>query len=332
MAARRLKVAGVGGVPATGATSVVLNVTVTGTTKPGHVPNTAESNHASQVNFAAGQTTSNLVVVPVVNGTVDLMASTAGTVDLVADVAGYYAQDTGGAGFRPLTPTRFTDTRSGLGVPRAKVGSGSTARLQVTGVKGVPASGVSAVVMNVTATNASHSMVITAYPDGTPRPGTSNLNVPAGQTVARLVVVPVVNGHIALTNNYGSVDLVGDVVVYYTDGDSDAFTGIEARGLMDTRSGYGVRAGTVGRGQSVTLQAAGAGPVPAKISAVVLNVTATGPTTTGYVTVHPSGTPRGTTSSLNKVTFYNHAGNVHLIADVGLVRVTRRRGGTSGTT
>ncbi|MFF9135521.1 hypothetical protein [Streptomyces sp. NPDC014806] len=332
-----LKVAGVGGVPATGATSVVLNVTATGATKPGHVsvvPNTAESNHASQVNFAAGQTTSNLVVVPVVNGTVDLMASTAGTVDLVADVAGYYAQDTGGAGFRPLTPTRFMDTRSGLGVPRARVGSGSTARLQVTGVKGVPASGVSAVVMNVTATNASHSTVITAYPDGTPRPGTSNLNVPAGQTVARLVVVPVVNGQIALTNNYGSVDLIGDVVGYYTDGDSDAFTGIEARRLMDTRSGYGVRAGTVGPGQSVTLQVAGAGPVPAKISAVVLNVTATAPTTTGYVTVHPSGTPHGTTSSLNfpagqtvpnqvvvpvvdgKVTFYNHAGNVHLIADV----------------
>ncbi|POX57360.1 hypothetical protein C3489_01230 [Streptomyces sp. Ru71] len=332
-----LKVAGAGGVPATGATSVVLNVTVTNATKAGHisvVPNTAESQHASQVNFTAGQTTSNLVVVPVVNGRVDLMASTGGTVDLVADVAGYYAQGTGGSAFRPLTPTRFMDTRTGLGVPRAKVGSGGTARLQVTGVKGVPASGVSAVVMNVTATNASHSTVVTAYPDGTPRPGTSNLNVPAGRTVANLVVVPVVNGRIALTNNYGSVDLLGDVVGYYTGGDGQAFTGVEARRLMDTRSGYGIRQGVVGPGRSVTLQVAGTGPVPAKISAVVLNVTATGPTTTGYVTVHPSGTSRGTTSNVNfragqtvpnqvvvpvidgKVTFYNHAGNVHLIADV----------------
>ncbi|MFF3846001.1 FlgD immunoglobulin-like domain containing protein [Streptomyces sp. NPDC002328] len=335
-----LKVAGAGGIPATGATSVVLNVTVTNATKPGHIsvaPFNGDTYRSSLVNFTAGQTASNLVVVPVVNGKVDLMADTAGKVDLVADVAGYYAAGTTGAAgsaFRPLAPTRFMDTRAGLGVPRAKIGAGGTARLQVAGVKGVPESGVTAVVMNVTATNASRSTVVTAYPDGTPRPGTSNLNVPTGRTIANLVVVPVVNGRVALTNNSGSVDLIGDVVGYYTSGDGAVFTGAEARRLMDTRTGFGVRKGAVGPGQSVTLQVGGAGPVPAKASAVVLNVTATQPTTAGYVTVHPAGTPRGTASSLNfragqtvpnqvvvpvvdgKVTFFNHSGNVHLIADV----------------
>ncbi|MFF2570288.1 FlgD immunoglobulin-like domain containing protein [Streptomyces sp. NPDC058084] len=332
-----LKVAGAGGVPATGATSVVLNVTVTNAAKPGHiavVPGTADSYHSSQLNFTAGQTTSNLVVVPVVDGKVDLMANTGGTVDLVADVAGYYTAGTAGSAYQPLTPTRFMDTRNGTGVPRAKIGPGGTARLQVTGVKDVPASGVTAVVMNVTATNVSSSTFVTAYPDGTARPGTSNLNVPAGRTLAGLVVVPVVNGKVAFTNRFGSLDLVGDVVGYYTSGTGSAFTGAESRRFMDTRTGLGVRKGAVGAGQSVTLPVAGVGAVPAGVKAVVLNVTATQPTVAGFVSVHPSGTPRTSASSLNfragqtvpnqvvvpvvdgKVTFYNHSGTVQLIADL----------------
>ncbi|MFJ9808156.1 hypothetical protein ACIRTB_07990 [Streptomyces sp. NPDC101158] len=332
-----LKVAGAGGVPATGAASVVLNVTVTNPTKPGNInvaPANATWSPSSHLNFAAGETTSNLVVVPVVDGKVDLMANTGGTVDLVADVAGYYTAGTAGSAYQPLTPTRFMDTRSGTGVPKAKIGPGGTARLQVTGVNDVPASGVTAVVMNVTATNVSSSTFVTAYPDGTARPGTSNLNVPAGRTLAGLVVVPVVNGKVAFTNRFGSLDLVGDVVGYYTSGTGSAFTGAESRRLMDTRTGLGVRKGAVGAGQSVTLPVAGVGAVPAGVKAVVLNVTATQPTVAGFVSVHPSGTPRTSASSLNfragqtvpnqvvvpvvdgKVTFYNHSGSVQLIADL----------------
>ncbi|MFG3347016.1 hypothetical protein ACGF1Z_18345 [Streptomyces sp. NPDC048018] len=332
-----LKVAGAGGVPATGATSVVLNVTVTGPTKPGHInvaPASATWTPSSHLNFGAGETTSNLVVMPVVDGRVELLADTGGTVDLVADVAGYYTPGAAGSAYQPLAPARFMDTRSGTGVPKAKIGPGATARLRVAGVQGVPESGVTAVVMNVTATNASSSTFVTAYPDGTPLPGTSNLNVPAGRTVAGLVVVPVVNGRVAFTNRFGSLDLVGDVVGYYTSGTGHAFTGSESRRLMDTRSGLGVRKGAVGAGQSVTLPVAGVGAVPAGVKAVVLNVTATQPTVAGFVSVYPSGTPRTTASSLNfragqtvpnqvvvpvvdgKVTFYNHSGSVQLIADV----------------
>lgn len=338
-----LQVGGVGGVPAHGVTSVVLNMTVTNAAKPGDLmvtPSLDDYSTGSQLNFTAGQTTSNLVVVPVVDGKVRIFANTAGTSDLVADVSGYYTEDTEsaagtpGSGFRPLTPTRFMDTRSGTGVPRAKLGPGGTARLQVTGARGVPADGVTAVVMNVTATNATSSTFVTAYPDGTARPNTSSVNVPAGRTVAGTVVVPVVGGKVAFTNRFGSLDLVGDVVGYYTSGAGTTFTGMTNRRFMDTRTGKGVRKGTVGPGQSVTLPVAGVGLVPAGIKAVVLNVTATQPTRTGFVSVHPSGQPRTSASSLNfragqtvpnmvvvpvvdgKVTFYNHSGTVHLIADV----------------
>ncbi|MFC9587288.1 hypothetical protein ACFVJ8_31290, partial [Streptomyces yangpuensis] len=68
--------------------------------------------------------------------------------------------------------------------------------------------------------------------------------------------------------------------------------------------------------------------------AVVLNVTATDPTTASYVSVFPDGTTRTSASNLNfttgqtipnlvivpvvngKVSFYNNAGSVDLIADV----------------
>jgi len=90
--------------------------------------------------------------------------------------------------------------------------------LQVLGRGGVPASGVSAVVLNVTVTAPSRAGFITAYPNGTARPTASNLNFVAGQTVPNLVVVPVgVDGKVALTNgSAGTVQLVADVLGYFS--------------------------------------------------------------------------------------------------------------------
>jgi hypothetical protein len=55
-------------------------------------------------------------------------------------------------GFTAVTPARILDTRSGLGAPAAKVGPASVLELQVNGRGGVPATGVSAVALNVTVT------------------------------------------------------------------------------------------------------------------------------------------------------------------------------------
>jgi Domain of unknown function (DUF1906) len=85
-----LQVAGTPGVPAN-ITAVVLNVTVTNpsagsflTVFPGGaVPS------SSNLNFTAGQTIPNLVVVPVTNGRVDFYNHT-GAVDVIADIFGYY--------------------------------------------------------------------------------------------------------------------------------------------------------------------------------------------------------------------------------------------------
>ncbi|TMD71527.1 MAG: hypothetical protein E6I81_10325, partial [Chloroflexi bacterium] len=61
----------------------------------------------------------------------------------------------------------------------------------MTGAGGIPGAGVSAVVMNVTATNTSSAGFFTVYPTGVTRPLASNLNWAAGVTVPNRVIVPV---------------------------------------------------------------------------------------------------------------------------------------------
>jgi hypothetical protein len=83
-------------------------------------------------------------------------------------------------------------------------------------VDGVPSSGVTAVVLNVTAVGGTASSFVIVYPDGQARPGTSNLDFAKGQTIANLVVVPVgADGKVDFYNDAGSVNLVADLDGYY---------------------------------------------------------------------------------------------------------------------
>ena len=105
--------------------------------------------------------------------------------------------------------------------------------------------------------------------------------------------------------------------------------------ILDTREGTGAAKAPVGSGSTINLQVTAPGVIPAGVSAVVLNVTVTGPTTAGHITVFPTGVPMPTASSLNfvpgwtgansvtvplgaggQVSLYNSAGKTHLIADL----------------
>ncbi|MFD7141056.1 peptidoglycan recognition protein, partial [Streptomyces sp. NPDC059919] len=178
------------------------------------------------------------------------------------------------AKFTPVTPKRLMDTRSGLGgVPQAKVGAGGTVTLPVAGTNGVPAAGVTAVVLNVTATNPTEPSFVSVFPSGTTRTSASNLNFTPGQTIPNLVVVPVVDGKVGFFNNQGTVDLIADITGYFTSaGDGATHTNIGPKRLMDTRSGLGVPQGKIGAGGVVTLPVAGTNGIPATgVTAVVLN-------------------------------------------------------------
>jgi hypothetical protein len=332
----RLQVAGVHGVPSTGVSAVVMNVTAVNPTVGGYVsayPDGQKLPVVSNLNFGAGQTIANLVVVPVFNGKVDLYNSS-GQVDLVADVTGYYTASGAGSALTAITPTRFLDTRTGTGAAKARVGAGGVVRLQVAGVHGVPSTGVTAVVMNVTAVQPTVGGYVTVYPDGQSLPTASNLNFSAGQVIADEVVVPVVNGKVDLYNSSGQVDLLADVSGYFS-ATGALFSPAGPIRLMDTRSGLGGTTGAVGPGGTVTLQVTGANGVPATgVTAVVLNVTAVSPTAASFLTVYPHGQSLPVVSNLNfgagqtianqvvvpvvdgKVVFYNSAGSVQVVADL----------------
>jgi hypothetical protein len=249
--------------------------------------------------------------------------------------AGAQAADPTGE-FTALTPARILDTRSGLGQPSAgPVGQGATIDVQVTGRGGVPASGVSAVVLNVTAVSPTAGGYLTVYPTGASRPTISNLNFAAGQVVPNMTTVALgTGGALSVFNPAGSTHVLFDVVGFYADAAGPAgsrFTSVAPFRRFDTRA----LVGPIGAGQTLSVDMFdGSNTVPMQASAVVLNVTVTAPTAAGYLRVAPEGS-NSTTSSLNfvpgqtvpnlvtvplppsgVVDFYNPAGSTHVIADI----------------
>ncbi len=82
----------------------------------------------SNLNYVAGQTVPNLVIVKVgAGGTVNLYSS-GGPVDIVADVAGYFGETGAGVGAGSPRPARILDTRIGVGAPRGPGRPASTFR------------------------------------------------------------------------------------------------------------------------------------------------------------------------------------------------------------
>jgi hypothetical protein len=215
----RLQVTGRGGVPVSGVSAVVLNVAVVAPTSAGYITVYGAGTTrpgASNLNFVKAQTVPNLVIAPVgAGGVVDLYNGSNGTVQLVADVSGYFLSGTpevAGA-FGSLAPSRLLNTLAGVGAPKVAVAAGGTVHLQVTGRGGVPATGVSAAVLNVAVVAPTSAGYITVYGAGTTRPGASNLNFVKGQTVPNLVIAPVgAGGVVDLYNgSNGTVQLVADV-------------------------------------------------------------------------------------------------------------------------
>ena len=308
-----LPVLGQGGVPVSGVAAVVLNVTVVAPGGSGFLtasPDGAPRPVVSNLNFVAGQTVPNLVVVPVgANGKVALYNGSGGSADVLADVAGYYLSGSAAVpgAFVSVGPARVLDTRKGVGAPAARVAARATLHLPVLGQGGVPVSGVAAVVLNVTVVAPGGSGFLTASPDGAPRPVVSNLNFVAGQTVPNLVVVPVgANGKVALYNGSGgSADVLADVAGYYLSGSAavpGAFVSVGPARVLDTRKGVGAPAARVAARATLHLPVLGQGGVPVSgVAAVVLNVTVVAPGGSGFLTASPDGAPRPVVSNLNFV-------------------------------
>jgi hypothetical protein len=287
-------VGGSTGVPTT-ATAVVLNVTGITPAAPTDVRlyPTPRSGTAqplvSNLNLTAGATRANLVTVPVgENGRVRILNS-GGAPHLLVDVQGWY-----GAGaasrFQPADPARLLDTRTGP--DPVALGAGQYVDLTVIGgPRSVPDT-ATAVIMTVTAVNASNGSDIRVYPTPsdatTPPPEISTLNVSPQQIVPNLVIVKVgFGGQVRLRNSAGVVDLVADLAGWFDEDPGGAlFHALAPQRILDTRSQAVKR---VGAGETRDLPLGGVAGVPATgAAAVAVNVTGVDATQSTDVAVYPT--------------------------------------------
>ncbi len=347
---RDVEVANFSGVPGD-AVAVNLNITATGTTAESFLqiaPTDSggdEAFGASAINWGAGATLANSVTVKVGDAHSVAIRNHVGNVDVVIDVVGYYDDDAAsGAGLTALAPKRILDSRPGT--PPAdpyntKWGSGVTRIVTVAGIagSGVP-SDADAVVLNVTATNASAGSFLTVWPNGEAKPTASSLNFAAGKTVPNAVTAKVGDlGAVKIFNSAGSVDVIADVVGYFEEGDGDAFHPLDNPvRIQDSRpilqvGPYNTKWGPVSH-RTVQVEAEVPANIPASATAVLLNTTVTGTTAGSFLTIYPNLTAKPNSSSLNwaagqtvanavtvktgtdgKVAVDNQAGFTHVLMD-----------------
>lgn len=210
-----------------GTTAVVANFTGVRPTGTGFLtvyPDLTPLPLVSNLNFTPLRTIPNLATIPLgTNSSIAVLNGSPGTIDVLIDIAGYFVSRSSsevGDRFTPVDPARIGDTRASegnIGGLTTFTAPGQQKFLKVTGVGGVPANNVSAVVVSLTAARITPpETFITAFPYLSPTPLVSNLNPIAGEDAANLAIVRVgVAGFITLLNNVPNADLVVDVYGYF---------------------------------------------------------------------------------------------------------------------
>lgn len=129
-------------------------------------------------------------------------------------------------------------------------------------------------------------MPVSGWAAGTPAP------VPVDRTA------PAASGPEVIGAGSGT-DLLTDVTGYFIDGNAGAtFFPISPRRLLDTRSDVGL-SGSFLSGSPRKVQMAGRGDIPSEAVALTVNVTVTGQTSSGFVTVGPTVASKPSTSTVN---------------------------------
>lgn len=187
---------GDGLIPTTGVGGVSLNVTATNSIASGYLTvfPCGELRKVSNVNFTGvDATVPNAVITPLSpTGTLCFYASR--DVDVVVDINGWLSTE---SQFESLDPVRVADTRGQspdalVVVENGKIGGSTELRLRLSDLGGVvPADGVGALSLNVTATETDGAGFVTVYPCGTLNQVSSVNFTGSGQTVANAVIAPV---------------------------------------------------------------------------------------------------------------------------------------------
>ena len=149
----------------------------------------------STLNSSDGRIKANAAIAPAgADGAVTIFASNA--THIIVDINGYFVapgstQSTQTLAFYPLAPCRIADTRIGTGILAGPALVSGVARdfPILSSLCSIPAN-AQAYSLNLTAVPAGPLGFLSAWPAGSPQPGSSTLNAPTGAVTANAAIVP----------------------------------------------------------------------------------------------------------------------------------------------
>jgi len=267
-------------VPATGVGAVHITVTALDSTATGSVAITACGITAAPpaLWFTQGRPAStSTFVAPDTTGSVCITVSA--PTHLLVDLRGY-APATGG--LHAVRPTHVFDTRPRhtalRAVPSRTLGSGSVLKVRFTALGAlVPASGVSAVALHLTAISAGTSGSLTAWSCGA-RPSASSLTFgPTGVSSVTLILAPDGTGSLCFAST-AAVHVTADVIGWVATGRS--FHPVAVTRVLNARVGTIPTAAQPGRSLAVA---------PAATTAWWVRLSVVAPDGAGTATVQACG-------------------------------------------
>ena len=279
------------GLPATDVDAVVARVTATATAKTvvtvwdATRPRQAAADLAkgsAELTVAPGAATTQLAIVPVSAAGRLAVRSSDAAVRLTVDLVGYVPQ---GSAFRAVTRDAVLDTTAGVGTSGA-LRKGTTLQVTVAGRSGVPSTGATAVLLEVTVRNPASATRLTVFPTGNTRPATPDVEAAANRVTSALLAVPLgTNGRVAFFNELANANVTAEVVGWFAAG-SDYAPLPKAN----------LRTGSLLPAAPVDVTIAGRGGVPASgAGAVLVDLHATAGPAAAVVS---AGTPAATAPAL----------------------------------
>jgi hypothetical protein len=289
------QIAGLKGIPAS-AIAITANVTVTNQTSVGWLffgPTVDTTPGSSTINFPVRDNRANGITVPLSPaGTLGVWYGAPGgtTTNFIVDVSGYFLEGTGGATYTAFGPQRVMDTR--LEGDNTTFVAGHHQIIHIANVKGLPKSGIVAVTGNLTAVAPTVGGYISLGPVPTDSPGWSTLNLPARDTRANNVIVPVnpdgTLSAVYITGSGGTVNVILDITGYFTASGGAKYNIVSPSRIMDSRVPVPGSFHVFRSGQAQNLPVVGHGGVPASAVAITGNLTVTEQTRGGFAAIGPT--------------------------------------------
>jgi Bacterial Ig-like domain (group 3) len=295
-----LQVTGRGGIPASGVAAIAVDLTVVSPPSAGYVtlyPTGGAVPATADVDFPVLPTTAGLAITQLsAGGQVSILNKSASPINVVADVSAWFGQPTNSLDqqgrYDAVVPFRLLDTRL---APNKRMAAGSTVAIKVAGVSGIPATGVTAVMLNVTSVKPAGFGYLVTYPGGLAKPKTSTSQFQKNETRAGRVIVGVgTDGKVDIYNStLAATDVLVDIVGWFTTGSSQA-GGMTYVPLPVSRRLSSAQTSGAAWGQNAAraVPMAGVLGVPSlasaiRATAVVTNVHTVNASASSYITAYP---------------------------------------------